>query len=185
MKDSESHGKPKSMSNLSFRLMSLSMRIEEFLHPRIDKRVKTFGILEGMTVVDYGCGPGRYTIRFSKIVGENGKVYAVDIQELAIKAVKKKIEKYNLKNVEPILAKSYNSGLPDNIADIVTVIDMIFMIPNPEILMKEIHRITKKNGFMIIDYGHKSQMATKDKILPSGCWEIIEETQDYLKCKPT
>jgi len=39
---------------------------------------------KGMTVVDYGCGPGRYSIKFAEIVGNQGLVYAVDIHELAI-----------------------------------------------------------------------------------------------------
>jgi len=55
----------------------------DFIYPYVKKRSKTFGISEGMTVIDYGCGPGRYTTEFAKIVGEKGKVYAVDIHEMA------------------------------------------------------------------------------------------------------
>ena len=106
------------MSSFSFQLMDFTFRVVDFFfRPYIDKRIKKFGIREGMTVVDYGCGPGRYTIRFSRIVGEMGKVYAVDIHELAVKEVERKIAKGGLGNVKPVLASGYDSGLPDCCAD--------------------------------------------------------------------
>ena len=49
-------------SNLSFRAMSLIMSIEDALSTRVVTRSQTFGIKAGMTIVDYGCGPGRYSI---------------------------------------------------------------------------------------------------------------------------
>jgi ubiquinone/menaquinone biosynthesis C-methylase UbiE len=61
------------MSSFSFQLMNIVFHIVDiFFYSYIDKRIKNFGIKEDMTVVDYGCGPGRYTIRFSRIVGEMG-----------------------------------------------------------------------------------------------------------------
>ena len=60
------------MSNKAFKMMTLTFKIIDFLVPYIRKRIKKFNIKKGMTVVDYGCGPGRYTIPFAKIVGNNG-----------------------------------------------------------------------------------------------------------------
>ncbi len=165
--------------------MSLYMDVQDFLSPHhIDARVKTFGLAEGMTVVDYGCGPGRYTVRFSKLVGDKGEVYAVDIQELAIEALREKMERYNLRNVKPVLAKGYHSGLPDHIADRVTAIDIFHGVTEPATFLEEIHRITKKDGLLIIDDGHQPRKTTKEKILSSHRWEITEETSDHLKCRP-
>ena len=87
------------MSNTSFRMMSWTFKVIDFFYPYIKKRVKKFGIGEGITVVDYGCGTGRYSKEFARLVGEKGKVYAVDIHELAIEAVKREIEKMGLRNV--------------------------------------------------------------------------------------
>ena len=82
--------KTERMSDSGFRMMTLLFKIIDFIYPYIKKRIKKFGITEGMTVVDYGCGPGRYTTKFADIAGEKGKVYALDIHELAIEAVKGK-----------------------------------------------------------------------------------------------
>ncbi len=172
------------MSNTSFKLMSLTFDVIDVLFPYIDKRVKNFGIQGGMTVVDYGCGPGRYTERFVKLVGKTGKVYAVDIHELAIGTIRRKADKYAWRNVVPLLANGYNSGVPDHVTDVVCALDMFFAIRQPTEFLAELRRIAKTDGLLIIDDGHQPQRATKQKILESGHWSIVEETSDHLKCKP-
>jgi ubiquinone/menaquinone biosynthesis C-methylase UbiE len=182
-RDSDRRGSER-MSDFSFRGMGLIFKVIDFVYPYIDKRVQRFGIQPGMTVVDYGCGPGRYTTRFAYLVGERGKVFAVDIHELAIEAVKNRIEKQGLNTVTPVLAKGYDSGIPDLVADIVCAIDMFFAINDSTTFLKELRRITNPEGLLIIDDGHQSRNETKRKIAASGYWEVIEESKDHLKCKP-
>jgi ubiquinone/menaquinone biosynthesis C-methylase UbiE len=100
------------MPNIAFRLMSATMALEAWFHPTVDRRVLTFGIRTGMTVVDYGCGPARYTPRFAKLVGSSGKVYAADVQPIAIEAVKQKMAKAHLENIVSVLAQGYDTGCP-------------------------------------------------------------------------
>jgi ubiquinone/menaquinone biosynthesis C-methylase UbiE len=172
------------MSNASFRFMALFFDIIDFIYPHVARRAKRFGISAGMTVVDYGCGPGRYTVNFAKLVGEEGKVYALDIHELAIETVEKRASKRAVKNVQPVLIEGYSSTLPDETADVVCAIDMFFIIKNPTAFLGELKRITKKNGILVIDDGHQPRSVTKQKILDSGIWDILEETPDHLKCRP-
>ena len=170
------------MSDLSFKLMNIAFVIVDFIYPTVDRRIPNFGIQQGMTVVDYGCGPGRYTLRFARVVGEAGKVFAVDVHELAIQSVKQKIAKHHLSNVEPVLAEGYHSGLPAGIADVVCAIDMFFSVHDPNAFLKELSRITKTTGFLVIDDGHQSRRTTKEKLSASGYWRIQQETSDHLKC---
>jgi ubiquinone/menaquinone biosynthesis C-methylase UbiE len=176
--------KTERIPDISFRLMNCIFHIIDFIYPYIDRRVKKFSIKEGMTVVDYGCGPGRYTTRLARLVGEKGKVFAIDIHELAIKAVKKKVNRYGLTNIESILVSGYNSTLPDEIADMVCAVDMFFIIQKPTEFLGELKRIIKNDGTLIIDSSHEPRSVTKEKILDSGFWDIYKETKDHLKCKP-
>jgi ubiquinone/menaquinone biosynthesis C-methylase UbiE len=171
------------MSNASFRMMSLFFDVIDFFHPHVAKRAKRFGITRGMTVVDYGCGPGRYTINFAALVGERGKVYALDIHDLAIETVRKQIARRNLANVQPVLIEGYNTTLPDETADVVCAIDMFFIINSPSEFLAEIKRIVKRTGVLVIDDGHQPRSVTKQKILSSGLWDIFEVTPDHLKCR--
>jgi ubiquinone/menaquinone biosynthesis C-methylase UbiE len=172
------------MSDVAFRLMNATFTLIDLFSTKIDQRVLTFGIQDGMTVIDYGCGPGRYATRFSKLVGESGKVFAIDIQPLALEAVKRKMQQQGRHNIVPVLTDGYNTGLPDHAADIACVIDMFFGVKDPSALLREVHRIIKTEGTLVIDDGHPSRATTLQKIKAATGWRIIEETRDHLKCKP-
>lgn len=176
--------KNEKMSDSSFKFMNFTFKIMDLIYPSAKKRSKTFGISEGITVIDYGCGPGRYTIEFAKLVGENGKVYAADIHEMAAEEVNKRIKKLGLKNTETVLVDGYNCPLPDETADVICAIDMFFMIKDPTTFLGELNRLIKDNGTLIIDEGHQKRDTAKDKIEKSGYWKIYHETKDHLKCKP-
>lgn len=76
---------------------------------------------EGFTVIDIGCGSGSITIEAALIVGDKGKVYAIDKDEDAIKLTKKNIDRFNLSNVEVI----YN--VAQNMLDELPNADAIFI----------------------------------------------------------
>ena len=61
-------------------------------------------VQKGDVVIDATMGNGYDTIYLGNLVGENGKVYAFDVQEEAIKSTKKKVERDNMTDrVELIL----------------------------------------------------------------------------------
>jgi ubiquinone/menaquinone biosynthesis C-methylase UbiE len=137
-----------------------------------------------MVVVDYGCGPGRYTVRFARLVGDAGRVYAVDIHELAIAEVQRKMARAGLNNITPLLAHAYASGVPDHVADVVCALDMFFNVRQPSLFLAELWRICKPGGYLIIDDEHQSRAVAKQKLLASGYWSIERETKDHLRCRP-
>ena len=60
------------------------------------KKVLKPYLKEGMTFVDFGCGMGYFSINGAKIVGKNGKVISVDIQQKMLEIVQTRAEKANL-----------------------------------------------------------------------------------------
>ncbi len=171
------------MPDISFKIMSFFFKLSDIFFS-VDKRMDTFGIKENFTVIDYGCGPGRHLKKASCLVGEKGKVYAVDVHKLAIKSVEKRIEEYDLRNVEPVVANGYFCSINDHSADMIYALDMFHMIKIPLPFLKELHRLLKKEGFLIIEDGHQSRNETKIKINNSKIWNIVEESKKHLKCIP-
>ena len=64
------------MPNFAFHMMSFVFKLMKVFFP-YEKTIDRMGIQEGMTVVDYGCGPGNYISGVAKRLGDNGKLYAV------------------------------------------------------------------------------------------------------------
>ena len=181
--DSVKGKKIESIPNIAFRIMTFVMTLVDLIENYSSKNFKTLDLKYGQTVIDYGCGPARYIEKASKTVGELGKVIAVDIHPLAIKNVKARIKKHQLKNVEAVLASGYTTTIDSKIADIVYALDMFHMIQQPDELLKELTRLIKDNGIIIIEDGHQSRNETKQKIENAGILNIIEETKSHMKCK--
>jgi ubiquinone/menaquinone biosynthesis C-methylase UbiE len=162
------------MPDFVFRLMVWFMKIEDlFQNPRT--LLAKVPLKQGMIVVDYACGPGRYTIPVAQIVGESGKVYAVDNQHLAIEMVKKKAERQSLTNIQTVLVKSFNTGIPDSSADLVLLIDSLALIGDRQNLFKEIRRIMKPDGLLFIDPTHMRLATALSAIEASGLFTIVNQ----------
>ena len=73
---------------------------------KIDLELQAFEVLErvginrGQIVLDFGCGSGMYTIPATKIVGEQGRVYALDKDKKALDELMQKGEPTGLRNIE-------------------------------------------------------------------------------------
>lgn len=165
-----------------FSLMTIAMKIADVFTNYSYKHFKTLGLKENQVVVDYGCGPARYIKNASQSVGKNGKVYAVDIHPMAIRDVNRKIEKYSLKNVEALLADGYSCPIPDKTADVVYAIDMFHMVNQPVELLKELHRIAKPGGKVIVEDGHQPREKTLEKIKKAKYFSIKEENKFHVVC---
>jgi len=114
------------------------------------------GIRRGQTVLDFGCGYGAYTIPAAKIVGEQGKVYALDKDKEALDELIQKAESADLKNIERMdTTGELKIELADESVDVVLLFDVFhsFYFPKAEDrkrLLDEIYRILKPSAFLAI-----------------------------------
>jgi len=138
------------------------------------RRLKKIPLKEGMAVVDYGCGPGRYTLPIAKLVGPKGKVFAVDIQPLAISTIKKRASIEGLINVEAILADSYNTGIQSSSIDLVLLIDTLHLIKDCDALFREIYRLLKPDGLIFMDPGHMKMLRARQIVESTDLFTIVE-----------
>ena len=172
-----------SIPNFAFKAMTLVMKLMDIFGQYSRKNFETLGLKSGQTVIDYGCGPARYIEFASNAVGKAGRVIAVDVHPLAIAKVKGKIEKLDLSNVEAVLAEKYTTSIRAEIADIVYALDMFHMIAQPNEFLKELSRLAKRDGKIIIEDGHQPRTDTLQKIEKSGFLKIVQETKTHVKCQ--
>lgn len=175
------HQEIKPMSDLTFRLMQGVMYVWDIFlrHPKKD--LEKMPLKKGMTVVDYACGQGHYTIPVAEIVGPKGRVYAVDIQPLAVEVIRKKANRKSLHNITAVLVDSYSTGIPGGCADVILFIDALHYITDPDALFHEIHRLLKPGGVLCMDPGHLKADEGRAMVERTRLFNLVTSDGRYMQ----
>jgi ubiquinone/menaquinone biosynthesis C-methylase UbiE len=160
------------MNNLAFVLMSSVFKIRDLIRPPKDKLLE-IGIEPGAQVLDYGCGTGSFSVEAAKLVGEDGKVYAVDIHPAAIKSVKKLATSAGVINIVPIEADS-PAGLETESLDVVILYDIYHDLPDPDAITRELHRVMKPEAVLSFSDHHMKEAAILSGMTGNGLFELSE-----------
>ena len=141
------------------------------LESRAIEVLERIGIRRGQTVLDFGCGSGTYTIPAAKIVGERGRVYALDKDKEALDALMQRGESAGLKNIERIKTSGeIKIGLTDESVDVVLMFDVFHSYYFPQAddrrrLLGELYRIMKPSAFLSISvWPNLIEPETEDEI---------------------
>ena len=86
------------------------------------ENMEQFRLKPGDHVADVGSGSGYFTFKFSDIVGETGRVYAIETNPLHLDFLKGYVDKYQVKNVEIVTSSFSGIGLPPE-----TKVDVVYM----------------------------------------------------------
>jgi ubiquinone/menaquinone biosynthesis C-methylase UbiE len=162
-------------SNFGFRLMALGYKFRDIRLPRMNI-LKEVGIKPGFHVLDYGCGPGSYIVPLAKLVGESGKIYALDIHPLAIQKVKDVASKRQLANVETILSDC-ETGLPDNSLDVVLLYDIFHHLSDPNRILEELRRVLKPDGILSLSDHHMKENEIVSAVTNSELFSLSRKGQ--------
>jgi ubiquinone/menaquinone biosynthesis C-methylase UbiE len=143
---------------------------KHFHHGRSSKQIldsnrvlNTIGLKKGDIFLDAGSGDGYMSLAASKIIGDEGKVYAVDAWEESINTFKEKIEKENIGTIEAMVADiTQKIPVADEIIDILYMGNVLHgFVENDEVepVMGEIKRVIKQGGsFAVVEF--KKEEAT-------------------------
>lgn len=100
----------------------------------------------GDVVCDLGCGNGFYTLKLAKLVGDKGKVVAVDIQHEMLELLKDRATEEKITNIEPVLGTTIDPKLPANSIDLMLLVDVYHEFSNPEEMLAAIRKSLKPHG---------------------------------------
>ena len=109
-------------------------------------------IADGATVADLGAGGGWFTVRLSRRVGPNGRVYAEDIQPQMIESIARRVSREGLANVVTVLGTPDDPKLPPDL-DAVLIVSTYPEMTDPVALLRNVAASLKPNGRVgIIDF---------------------------------
>ncbi len=160
----------KPMGNLAFKFMSFGFVLRDLFSPRRNI-LNEVGIRPGFHVLDYGCGPGSYSIVAAEMVGATGKVYASDVHPLAIHRVQNIASKKKLANVETICSDC-KTGLPSNSVDVVLLYDTFHTLTNKDGVLQELHRVLKPKGILSFSDHHMKEDRIMSKVTDGGLFRL-------------
>ncbi|MGB7061095.1 MAG: class I SAM-dependent methyltransferase [Candidatus Zixiibacteriota bacterium] len=153
-----------------FKTMCFMYKFRDLFLPRKNV-LKEVDIKPGFHILDYGCGPGSYSIVAARLVGDSGKVYALDVHPLAIQRVGNAASKKGLKNIETIQSDCA-TGLGDESIDIAFLYDILHHLSEPDAVLGELHRVLKPSGILSCNDHHLKEEEIISKIISTGLFKL-------------
>lgn len=142
-------------------------------------------IKNGDTVIDLGSGAGNDCFIARSETGEDGKVIGIDFTPAMINKAKANAQKFGFANVEFRQGDIENIPVSANIADVIVSNCVLNLVPNKDIVFKEIFRVLKPGGhFSISDVvliGNLPEALRKDAEMYAGCVAGAIQKQVYLE----
>lgn len=120
-----------------------------------DQIMDALKIAEGSRVADIGAGAGWFTIRLARRVGPNGIVYAQDVQQEMLNAIRRRVQREGLRNVDERLGSGSNPNLPPGSLDAVLAVDVYPELDEEDrvIFLRNLASALKPNGRIgIVNY---------------------------------
>lgn len=163
------------------------IRDEREREERCSLMLTSLDVKPGMTVCDMGCGNGFYSVQLAKMVGEKGKVYAVDIQPKMLEFLKERADKAKVTNIEPVLGQLWDPKLPEGKIDLILLVDVYHEFSHPEQMLAAMHKALSPDGkLVLVEYRgedpevpikveHKMSKAQILKELPPNGFKLVKE----------
>jgi len=108
----------------------------------------------GESFLDLGCGAGDYSVHAAQIVGDSGRVYALDLNAEFLDTVRSNAQKLGVRNLYSVVSDIRRRiDLPDGTADVCLIATVLHTIRFPEgkaKLFSEVRRVLKPDGRLAV-----------------------------------
>ena len=160
----------------------LSIPIRKLIHN--PKKLLSPYVEAGMKVLDIGCSMGFFSLPLAQMVGANGKVICVDVQEKMIKSLEKRAKKAGLTDIIETRRCTHNSlGLEDltQQIDFAFASAVVHEVTDASTFFAEIYQALRQNGRLLVSEpeGHVSEKNFEKTISVAQMndFEVIDNPQ--------
>jgi SAM-dependent methyltransferase len=126
--------------------LGLLERPDRVLWQKPEQIMDAVHVAERSKVADIGAGAGWFTIRLAQRVGPKGLVYAQDVQPLMLNAIKRRVQREGLQNVETRQAHGTDPNLPANALDAILMVDAYQEVENRVTYLRNLAKALKPTG---------------------------------------
>ncbi len=146
-----------------------------FLNP--ENIIEQLSLRGNESVADFGCGSGGWVIPLAKKL-KDGQVYAIDVMEEAISALKSRTELEKVHNIRVIcsdLDRENGSTLRDEKLDLVIISNILFQTEKKEEMIKESFRVLRRGGvLLVVDWLPQAASGPEDRTSPQEIRSLAE-----------
>ncbi len=151
--------------------------MKSFLNP--EEILNGFKLSPNMVAAEFGCGSGGFAVPLAKRL-DQGLVYAIDIQESPLSALKSRVLLENIVNIKIIrsdLEKPKGSTLTADSLGLVLIPNVLFQIKDKSAIISEAERVLKSKGkLVVIDWlVQATQGPEKGRVSPEKVKDIAED----------
>ncbi len=125
--------------------------MKDFLNPQ--EVLKQLKLKKEMVAVDFGCGSGGWALPLAKKI-EEGTIYAIDILEEPLSALKARVKLEKILNIEIVRADvEKRTPLSSSSVDLVLMTDLLFECEDKKTVLEEGKRVLKPGGkILVVDW---------------------------------
>ena len=131
--------------------MSVFDPSRKFLDP--ERVLFSAGLGLGHNFADFGAGSGFYVIAASKIVGDNGVVYGIDILESALDHMSAEARLHNRRNIKTLMCnleqRKSCEGIVEGSLDMVLMGNILHQVKDRASLFTEAYRLLKTGSKLV------------------------------------
>lgn len=154
---------------------------------RCSLMLSNLGVKRGMTICDMGCGNGFYALQLAQMTGEKGYVVGVDVQPEMLSLLRDRMEEQGVENIIPILGSYHNPHLPENLVDLILLVDVYHEFSHPEEMLASMRKSLKPDGLAVfLEYReedpdvpikplHKMSKEQVNKELTANGFKLVKE----------
>jgi len=149
--------------------------IPSFLNP--SEVLKHLELSEEMIAADFGAGSGGWAIPLAKKL-EEGKVYAIDILEEPLSALKDRAKLEGISNIATIKSDVEKGvDVSSESCDVVLITNLLFQVEDKKSVLKEGKRVLRPEGkILVVDWRIDSPLGPRDgRVSSKEVKEIAEE----------
>jgi len=152
----------------------------------LDDLIEGLSLYHSSLIADFGAGAGYLSIPIAKRLTRGGKVFALDIQEAPLEALRKRardIQLFNIETVRADLERDRGSKLGDGSADWVVIANILFQATEKKKILDEAYRILKNKGkILCIEWKAEVLGAIGPRIETRLTPEELKEYIEALHC---
>ncbi len=117
---------------------------------RTDLLIDAMQLKAGETVADIGAGSGYFCWRMAKLVGPQGKIFGVDIQQEMLDLLQRNMAKRQIANVTSVLGTTSDPKLPPSSVDTILMVDVYHEFDQPYEMLVGMQRALKPGGRIVL-----------------------------------